>query len=258
MPRTVRTSSLRGDRPVLGGRLAGRPLGHGLHGLDHAVLHQPAVEGAVHALEGDDLPHDAVPHLGPLEDDYPRVPDADPDRVPPAADGLRSPVVGHHRAERPCALHDARVLLLGDEVWVSPLLVEELEVGAVLVAEGPLRRLLALAPRRHREVPSGGDHAGHLPHVGGLVRHVLPRLAGPHEVERVVLKLHLERVHDHELDVADAALLRELVAALDLLRRERDADDLRVGEHRGELPRCAADAAADVEDALRRLRARPL
>jgi len=81
---------------------------------------------------------------------------------------------------------------------------------------------------------------------------VLPRLERPDKVERLVRERHLERVcHLKRELVAESGGGGELVGALRLVRRQRDADAV-APERAGDVARRAPDAAADVEHAARR------
>ena len=95
-------------------------------------------------------------------------------------------------------------------------------------------------------------HAAELGDELLLVGHVLAALERPHEVERVVGKRHVERVRHLKLHlVAQPLRVGERAGARRLHRAQRDPDALRAVLAR-DVPRRAADPAADVEDARRR------
>ena len=74
---------------------------------------------------------------------------------------------------------------------------------------------------------------------------MLPRLERPDKVERLVRERHLERVcHLKGELVAESGGGGELVGALRLVRRQRDADAV-APERAGDVARRAPDAAAD-------------
>merc|ERR1712078_117653 len=154
-----------------------RPLGP-----DQSVLHEARLERAVHALQGDDLPRRLVPDAGPRLDDRPGVLDPHPDGVPPGGQRGVGPVVPADPLQ-PGAGHQPLELLDGDEVGVRPLLAQEPELLPFLLGEGRRGGLLPLAPAGHHEVAPRRQHARHLLDVELLVGHVLPALAGPHQVE---------------------------------------------------------------------------
>mmetsp|Transcript_1816 Transcript_1816/g.4893 ORF Transcript_1816/g.4893 Transcript_1816/m.4893 type:complete len:371 (+) Transcript_1816:473-1585(+) len=231
-----------------GGRLNSSRRLRGFHGLDHAILHEATSKGPMHAFQADDLADDLDPDAGvELEDDNPRVHDANPDAVSPAINGILRPVLRDDALQAAHLPHDPRVLLLRDEERMAPLLVQVIQLRQLALRKR--RRILPLAPGRHGHGPAGLEHPRHLLHVLFLIRHVFPALARPHEVELGVAKLHRERVHDLEPHVPQAALLGELGAADDLALGEGDADDLGGREGGGEVAGGAAEAAADVEDA---------
>ena len=81
---------------------------------------------------------------------------------------------------------------------------------------------------------------------------MFPGLARPHEVEGVVREVHGEGVHHEERGVRDALLRGQRVGAFRLLLRQGDARDRGVrSKPFREVPRRAADAAADVEHSCR-------
>ena len=83
---------------------------------------------------------------GPREHHRPRVPNADPDAVPPTPYRLLHPVRAPDRGHRAGALHQPDVLLDRHEVRVRPLLVQKLEVRLLLVGERRRRLALRVVP----------------------------------------------------------------------------------------------------------------
>mmetsp|Transcript_16239 Transcript_16239/g.22445 ORF Transcript_16239/g.22445 Transcript_16239/m.22445 type:complete len:317 (-) Transcript_16239:322-1272(-) len=183
-------------------------------------------------------------------DHKPRAENSDPSGVAPAVDGLFYPVFCRKGLHDACAVHHACVLLIGDEIRVRPLVVQVLQVVLVLLSKGSGGFLVALAPSRHRQRAPRSKHPHHLFNILLLIRHVLPGLAGPHQVESVVCMLLVERVHHLELHIAQPLILSELSPALHLVGRERDPGNLGVGKLLGENARGPSDPAAAVQDAL--------
>lgn len=79
-----------------------------------------------------------------------------------------------------------------------------LQRAADSMCRGARVALFPLAPACDDEGSSRLEHPDHLLDVLLLVRHVLPALARPHEVERLVRPLHREGIHHLEVDVAQA------------------------------------------------------
>ena len=89
-----------------------------LHCLHHTVLHEPRLEGAVHALQRHDLAHDLVPdERVELRDHGPRVVHANPDGVPPRGQRRSRPVSRLHLRQLPGALRQRQ-----DDHSIKPLL----------------------------------------------------------------------------------------------------------------------------------------
>mmetsp|Transcript_4157 Transcript_4157/g.8412 ORF Transcript_4157/g.8412 Transcript_4157/m.8412 type:complete len:350 (+) Transcript_4157:132-1181(+) len=202
-------------------------------------------------LQGIHLPKEAKEGQGLPGDDLqpePRRPDPNPHGVPPRGQRLLGPIVRLHFREGACRDQVLLVGAEGDEEGVAPLGVQEVQGVALLVRER--RSGVPLAPSGNDEVALRSEHPDHLLDVLLLVWHVLTRLATPDQVERVVGEGHVQCVHHLELHVVEAGLLGQLAGPGGLLRRERDACDLRIGEALGEDPGGAADAAPHVQDLL--------
>mmetsp|Transcript_14565 Transcript_14565/g.32557 ORF Transcript_14565/g.32557 Transcript_14565/m.32557 type:complete len:437 (-) Transcript_14565:8-1318(-) len=231
----------------------GRKLGRALLSLDHAVGHEIARERPVHALEGDNLADDLPPDPGALgqalPDHDPGVEHPHPDRVPPGSDGLLDPVLALDFLESVGAIADAFVLLVGDEVGMRPFLVQEVEFLLLDGGDGVRLARLSLAPCRDHQSPARLEDARHFLHVLSLVGHVFATLAAPHQIERVVGELHLQRIHNLEVGIVEAPVFGQLPRSLHLLGREGDASDGRAGvlELGGKVARCPANPAPNVQ-----------
>merc|ERR1740138_328134 len=102
-------------------------LGERLLCRDHAVLHEPIDEGAVHDLQAPRVADHLPPEMR-AADDGPRVPHARPDRLPPRRDGLLRPV-----------LEDDVVQLAGGlGEWTHPYFISVQEYGRIAEATGKL------------------------------------------------------------------------------------------------------------------------
>mmetsp|Transcript_15587 Transcript_15587/g.31289 ORF Transcript_15587/g.31289 Transcript_15587/m.31289 type:complete len:329 (+) Transcript_15587:337-1323(+) len=219
----------------------------------HAVFHQAVCEGAVHHLEAPRVADHLPPEVRPPHH-WPRIPHPHPYRLAPRGEGLGRPVVGDDRLQLAGPLHDAPVFFDRDEVWVRPLAIEVVE--GLALSRGELRRLLTLTPRSDNDAPSRLEHARHLLHVLDLVGHVLARLTRPHEIEAVVLILHVKRVADLELRIRHVTLRGECRRSLLLLGRDRDPRHRRFRKLFSNVAASAADAAADVKHLCWRVRLR--
>lgn len=69
--------------------------------------------------------------------------------------------------------------------------------------------------------PARLEHPGHLLDVLSLVGHMLPALASPDEIKRVVLEGHVQGVGHLELRVWYPLLFRQLSCSLHLLEKKK-------------------------------------
>mmetsp|Transcript_23863 Transcript_23863/g.51556 ORF Transcript_23863/g.51556 Transcript_23863/m.51556 type:complete len:249 (+) Transcript_23863:288-1034(+) len=124
----------------------------------------------------------------------------------------------------------------GDEVWVSPFFIQESQITLFLLIKWYLP-VIPLTPSGHHKLSPRLQYSHHLINVSLLVRHVLPTLTRPHNIKRIIRKIHLQRVHDHELGIVQSPFLRQFRPTLHLIGTQCNPRNIRLGsQFIGQIP----------------------
>jgi hypothetical protein len=100
----------------------------------------------VHALKHYNLPHNLPPNEGiEFEDDWPWFHYTYPDGLSPARQSFFAPVLRHTVLKLPSALRQPGKLLFTDEEWMSPLIIQKLQVILIVLCKWPAPWLKASA-----------------------------------------------------------------------------------------------------------------